>query len=103
MYAVIRTGGKQYRVEPGRVLRVERLEGSPGDLVELRDVLWVDGPEVSPAGPPPSSGAKVLAEIVEQGKGPKVLVFKMRRRKGYRRKQGHRQLYTLLRIKEIVV
>lgn len=101
MYAVVRTGGKQYRVEPGQLLRVERLEGAPGDPVELREVLWIGGNGAPHVGPP-SPGAKVVAEIVEQGKGPKIVVFKMRRRKGYRRKQGHRQLYTLLRIREIV-
>ena len=101
MYAVIRTGGKQYQVEPGQRCRVEKLAGNVGDTVELDDVLLVvDGEKVS-VGRPVVEGAKVTAKIVEQGKDKKIIVFKKKRRKGYRLKQGHRQLYTALEIQEI--
>ncbi|HKA86241.1 MAG TPA: 50S ribosomal protein L21 [Haliangiales bacterium] len=98
MYAVIRTGGKQYRVEPGATIRVEKLEGDKGKALEFTDVLLVaDGADVK-VGAPLVSGAKVTAEIVGQELGPKLLVFKFRRRKGYRRKTGHRQQYTAVKI-----
>ena len=101
MYAVIRTGGKQYQVAPGQRFRVEKLAGNVGDTVELDDVLLiVDGEKVS-VGRPVVDGAKVTAKIVEQGKDKKVVVFKKKRRKGYRLKQGHRQQYTALEIQEI--
>ena len=101
MYAVIRTGGKQYQVAPGQRCRVEKLAGSVGDTVELDDVLLVvDGEKVS-IGRPVVEGAKVTARIVEQGKDKKIVVFKKKRRKGYRLKQGHRQQYTALEIQDI--
>ena len=101
MYAIIRTGGKQYQVANGDQLRVEKLEGKVGDTVELDDVLMVvDGEDVK-IGRPVVENAKVVAQITEQGKGAKVIVFKKKRRKGYKLKQGHRQLYTALHIKEI--
>lgn len=101
MYAIIRTGGKQYQVAPGEHVRVEKLVGEVGDTVELADVLMVaDGAEVK-LGQPMVEGAKVTARIVEQGKAKKVLVFKKKRRKGYQVKNGHRQMYTALEIKEI--
>ncbi|MEJ2690305.1 MAG: 50S ribosomal protein L21 [Deltaproteobacteria bacterium] len=101
MYAVIRTGGKQYQVAPGQRFRVEKLAGNVGDTVELDDVLLiVDGEKVS-VGRPVVDGAKVTAKIVEQGKDKKVVVFKKKRRKGYRLKQGHRQQYTALEIQQI--
>lgn len=101
MYAIVRTGGKQYQVAPGERLRVERLAGEVGDTVELNDVLLVaEGDDVK-IGQPVLEGAKVTAKIVEQDKAKKVLVFKKKRRKGYRLKQGHRQHYTALEIKEI--
>ena len=101
MYAIIRTGGKQYQVAQGDQLRVESLEGSVGDTVEIDDVLLVaDGEEVK-IGQPQVEGAKVTAKIVEQGKAKKVLVYKKKRRKGYEVKRGHRQLYTALRIEGI--
>ena len=101
MYAIIRTGGKQYQVSAGERLRVEKLAGEVGDTVELNDVLLVaEGAEVK-VGQPAVDGARVTAQIVEQGKGKKILVFKKKRRKGYRLKKGHRQLFTALEIKEI--
>jgi len=101
MYAIIRTGGKQYQVAPGQQVRVEKLAGNIGDTIELSDVLLVaDGEEVK-IGQPVLDGAKVMASIVEQDKARKVLVFKKRRRKAYRVKNGHRQPFTSLLIKEI--
>ena len=98
MYAIVRTGGKQYQVAQGDSLRVESLSGVVGDTVELEDVLLVaDGDDVK-IGRPQVEGAKVTAIIVEQGKAKKVLVFKKKRRKGYQVKNGHRQHYTALRI-----
>ena len=101
MYAIIRTGGKQYQVSTGERLRVEKIDGKVGDSVELSEVLMVgDGEEVK-IGQPTLEGAKVMARIVEQGKARKVLVFKKKRRKGYRVKRGHRQLFTALEIGDI--
>jgi large subunit ribosomal protein L21 len=97
MYAVIKTGGKQYRVEEGDTLRVEKLPGEPGTSIELTDVLMVGGDTVA-VGTPGVAGAKVTAEIVAQDRAKKIIVFKMKRRKGYRRKRGHRQPYTELKI-----
>ena len=104
MYAVIRTGGKQYRVASGQVIKVERLDGDVGDTVALDQVLMVgdDGGEQK-IGSPLIEGAQVTAEVLEQGKAPKVIVFKKKRRKNYRRKRGHRQLQTVLRIRDIAV
>ena len=101
MYAIIKTGGKQYRVSPGQTLRVEKLEGAVGDAVELNEVLLVGGGDGVQIGTPQVSGAAVNAEIVEQGRAKKVIVFKKKRRKGYHKKQGHRQYFTALRIKDI--
>lgn len=101
MYAIIRTGGKQYQVSCGDQLRVEKLEGSVGDSIDLNDVLMiVDGEEIK-VGQPVLEGAKVTAKIAEQGKDKKVIVFKKKRRQGYRLKKGHRQAYTALKIEEI--
>ena len=100
MYAVIKTGGKQYRVNEGDRLRVEKLEGAVGDFVELSEVLMLGGETVS-IGMPLVSGAKVSAQIVGQGLGKKIIVFKMRRRKRYRRKNGHRQPFTELKVTAI--
>ena len=97
MYAVIKTGGKQYRVTEGDVLRVEKLDGDVGATIELGDVLMLGGEKVS-VGKPNVKGATVTAEIVAQDRAKKIIVFKMRRRKNYRRKQGHRQPYTEIRI-----
>ncbi|MBI5167630.1 MAG: 50S ribosomal protein L21 [candidate division NC10 bacterium] len=101
MYAIVETGGKQYRVEPGKVIAVERIQGGVGDSVELDKVLLFSDGEQTRIGNPHISGIKVLSEIVSQGRGDKVIVFKFRRRKKYRRKQGHRQALTRLLIKEI--
>lgn len=97
MYAVIRTGGKQYRVSEGDRVRVERLPGDVGQTVEFDEVLMVGGEKVS-VGAPLVSGARVSAEIVGQGRGKKIIVFKIKRRKSYRRKAGHRQHYTELKV-----
>ncbi len=102
MYAIIQTGGKQYRVSPGDVLRVERLPGERGGEVVLDQVLMVGGEEVR-VGQPLVANASVKGQILRQGQGKKILVYKKKRRKGYRRKQGHRQLYTALQIQEILL
>ena len=101
MYAIIRTGGKQYQVEAGDRLRVEKLEGEVGATIELDEVLLlVDGESIQ-IGRPVLEGAKVLASIVEQGRQKKIIVFKKKRRKGYQVKKGHRQFYTALNIDTI--
>lgn len=99
--AVIRTGGKQYRVEPGTVLRVEKLDADVGSTIDLDDVLLVGKGDAVKIGTPVVSGAKVKAEVTAQAKAKKVIVYKFRRRKQYRRKRGHRQHYTELKITEI--
>ena len=101
MYAVVRTGGKQVRMSPGSSVRVESLPGSIGDAVELDQVLLVGGEGDTRVGAPLVDGAKVVGTIVAQGRGPKITVFKMKRRKGYRRKQGHRQNFTEIRVDKI--
>lgn len=101
MYAIIRTGGKQYQVAAGDKLRVEKLQGDVGETVELSDILMVvDGDDVK-IGQPVVDGAKVVAKITEQGKADKVVVFKKKRRKGYQVKRGHRQHFTALTIEEV--
>ncbi len=102
MYAVIRTGGKQYRVAPNEVIRIEKLEAEPGTTVEFDEVLLVGGEETR-IGRPLVEGAKVTATVLDQIKGPKIVVFKKKRRKNYRRKRGHRQRLTLLRVQDILV
>ena len=97
MYAVIRTGGKQYRVSEGQLLRVEKLPGTKGDKVNFSEVLLVGG-DAHKIGQPLVQGAAVAAEITAQDRGKKLVVFKFRRRKNYRRKNGHRQPYTELKI-----
>jgi large subunit ribosomal protein L21 len=101
MYAVIRTGGKQYKVAPEDVLQIEKIEGDAGDAVQFPDVLMVAGEGKPSVGSPLVSGAVVSAEVVEQGRGPKIIIFKKRRRQNYRRKRGHRQDLTTVRILEI--
>ncbi len=100
MYAVIKTGGKQYRVSEGDRLRVEKLEGAVGTKIEFAEVLMLGGEKVA-IGKPIVAGAKVSAEIVGQGLGKKIIVFKMKRRKRYRNKNGHRQPFTELRVGSI--
>jgi large subunit ribosomal protein L21 len=102
-YAIIRTGGKQYQVSAGSLLRVEKIAGNIGDTVELREVLAVFAGDTPKIGQPIVEGAVVTARIVEQDKAKKVLVFKKKRRKGYRVKRGHRQMFTALEISGITV
>lgn len=101
MYAVVVTGGKQYRVEPGEWLRVEKLEGEEGSAVTLERVLMIaDGDDIK-VGAPALDGATVTAEIIGQGRGKKVDIIKFRRRKHHRKHQGHRQAYTEIKITSI--
>jgi large subunit ribosomal protein L21 len=102
IYAIVRSGGKQYRVEVGSKIDVEKLSAAEGDKVELADVLLLaDGGQVT-AGNPTVAGAKVTAQVVEQGRGPKAVIFKYKSKVRYRRRTGHRQPYTRLAIEEIV-
>ncbi len=103
MYAVFRTGGKQFRAEPGRQIRVPSLEAEPGDTVEFEDVLLTSGDKGISVGSPLVEGAKVKAEVLRHGKDAKVIVFKRKRRKGYRKKQGHRQKFTEIRVEDVVI
>jgi large subunit ribosomal protein L21 len=100
MFAIIKTGGKQYRVAAQDVITVEKLAGNPGDAVAFADVLLVGGDSVM-VGSPTVAGATVAGEVVEHRRGTKVIVFKKRRRKNSRRKRGHRQEFSVIRITEI--
>jgi large subunit ribosomal protein L21 len=102
MFAVIRTGGKQYRVAPNDIIEVEKIAGKPGDIVELAEVILLGGDGGPKTGSPTIAGAMVAAEVIEQTRADKIVVFKKKRRKNYRRKKGHRQLLTALRITEIL-
>ena len=102
MYAVIKTGGKQYRVSADDVLNIERLAGEASSTIEFTDVMLVGSGDSVKVGTPTVAGAKVVAEVVEQTRGPKLIAFKKRRRKSSRRKKGHRQDLTKVRITEIV-
>ena len=101
MFAVFKTGGKQYRVAAEDVLKVDKVKGEPGEIVAFGEVLVVGGDNVT-LGAPTVSGATVAAEVLQQARGPKIIAFKKRRRKNSRRKVGHRQEFTLLRITEIL-
>jgi len=101
MFAVIKTGGKQYRVAAEDVIRIDKIKGDPGETIEFGEVLVVGGDNVS-LGAPTVAGASVAAEVIEQGRGPKIIAFKKRRRKNSRRKRGHRQEFTLVRVTEIL-
>ncbi len=101
MYAVIKTGGKQYQVAPGDEIKVERLAGWAGDNVEFDKVLITSDGENVKIGRPYLEDSKVTGRIARQGKNRKLVVFKYKRRKGYRRKQGHRQQFTLVKIEDI--
>lgn len=101
MFAVIKTGGKQYRVAEDQVIQIEKIQGELGTIVQLRDVLMLGG-ETPQLGAPLVAGASVAAEVIQQGRGAKVIAFKKRRRKNSRRKRGHRQEFTMLRITEIL-
>jgi large subunit ribosomal protein L21 len=102
MYAVIKTGGKQYRVAANDVLEIERLEGTAGADLTFDQVLMIGSEGSAKIGTPTIAGAKVIAELVDQTRGPKLINFKKRRRKNSRRKKGHRQDLTTIRIKSIV-
>jgi large subunit ribosomal protein L21 len=101
MFAVIKAGGKQYRVAEDQVLKVEGIKGEPGTIVQIGDVIMLGG-DTPQLGSPMIAGASVAAEIIEHGRGPKVIAFKKRRRKNSRRKRGHRQDFVLIRISEIL-
>jgi large subunit ribosomal protein L21 len=101
MFAVFKSGGKQYRVAAEDVLKVDKIKGEPGEIVEFGEVLVVGGDSLT-LGAPTVSGATVAAEVLKQARGPKIIAFKKRRRKNSRRKIGHRQEFTLLRITEIL-
>ena len=102
MYAVIETGGKQYRVSEGDAISVEKFPYQVGDEVEFDRVLLVSGEKGVTIGQPVVKGAKVVAKVESEGRGPKILVWKYRPKQRYRRRQGHRQAYTCLRIEKIV-
>jgi large subunit ribosomal protein L21 len=101
MYAVIKTGGKQYRVAKNDVITIEKLAGEAGGSVEFGEVLMLGGDEPK-VGSPLVAGAKVVATVLEQVRGDKIIIFKKRRRKNYRRRTGHRQYHTVVRIGDIV-
>jgi large subunit ribosomal protein L21 len=101
MFAVFKTGGKQYRAAADDVLEISKIAGEPGDIVEFGEVLVVGGDNVT-LGTPSVAGATVAAEVIEQGRGPKIIAFKKRRRKNSRRKRGHRQEFTRIRVTEIL-
>ena len=104
MYAVFQTGGKQFRAEPGARIRIPSLQAEPGDTVTFDEVLLAgDSDENVKVGTPTVDGASVKAEVLRHGRGRKVIVFKRKRRKGYRKKQGHRQDFTEIRIDEVAV
>lgn len=98
MYAIIETGGKQYKVSEDDIIKIEKIEGKAGEKIELKDVLMVCDENDVNIGNPKLKDAKVTGEIFEHGKGSKVIVFKHKRRKNYRRKQGHRQEFTNIKI-----
>ena len=102
MYAVIQTGGKQYRVRAGDTVMVEKLDGAVGDPVEFDQVLLLSGDDAVSVGRPVLDGAKVTGEIVAQTRGEKLIVFKFKRRKDYRRRNGHRQHYTAVKINDVL-
>src|SRR5262245_24158592 len=101
MFAVIKTGGKQYRVAAEDVLQIDKVKGDPGEIIQFGEVLLLGGDEVK-LGLPTVAGASLAAEVLEQGRGPKIIAFKKRRRKNSRRKRGHRQEFTLVRVTEIL-
>ena len=103
MYAVIKTGGKQHRVSEGDVIAVEKINGGKGDIVIFEEVLMISKGEEIKVGTPFLKDAKVSGEIIEQTKANKISVFKMKRRKGFKKKTGHRQKLTKMKIKEISI
>jgi large subunit ribosomal protein L21 len=101
MYAIIRAGGHQYRAEPGKTIRIQSLDAQPGETVRFEEVLLgADGDNIK-IGAPVVSGAAVTAEVVRHGRGEKIIIFKHKRRKNYRRKQGHRQGFTEVKVNDI--
>ena len=102
MYAVVKTGGKQYRVAKDDIIKIERLPGDEGDIVTLDDVLMIGDGDAVTVGAPMVSGASVAGEIIEQARAKKIIVFKKRRRQNYRRKKGHRQQLTVLKVTDIL-
>jgi large subunit ribosomal protein L21 len=103
VYAIIRTGGHQYRVAPGDTIEVETVDATPGSQIEIGEVLMVSGDNGVQIGTPLVSGAKVLATVLGASKGDKITIFKFKAKKRYRRKTGHRQALTRLSIKEISI
>lgn len=101
MYAIIRVGGHQYRAEPGKTIRLQSMDVQPGETVTLGEVLLGHDGDTIKVGAPMVSGASVSAEVVRHGRGEKIIIFKHKRRKNYRRKQGHRQGFTEVRVNEI--
>ena len=101
MYAVVKAGGKEYRISKGDMIRVEKLDGKVGDQVTLKDILMVSQEGEVRVGNPYLTNAVITGEIVDQAQGRKVLTYKMKRRKNYRRFKGHRQTYTYLKVSEI--
>jgi large subunit ribosomal protein L21 len=101
MYAVVKTGGKEYRISQGDLIRVEKMEGKAGDQVTMKDILMVSHEGQVQVGNPLLANAVITGEIVQQVKGKKVLIYKMKRRKNYRRTKGHRQTYTYIRVNDI--
>ena len=101
MFAVVKTGGKPYRVAKGDVIRVEKLDAKDGDKITLDEVLMVGETGKSKVGTPLVKGASITAEVVAQARAPKIIVFKKKRRQNYRRKKGHRQDITILRVTDI--
>ena len=103
MYAIIETGGKQYKVEQGQIINVEKLDVQQGEEINFDKVLLIKDGENIITGSPVIEKAKVIGEVIETGKGKKIIVFKYKRRKNYRRKKGHRQWYSKVKIKEITL
>ncbi len=103
MNAVVRTGGKEYRISKGDLIRVEKMEGKVGDQVTMKDILMISDEDKVQVGNPFLTHAVITGEIVQQVRGKKVLTYKMKRRKNYRRTKGHRQAYTYIRVNEIGV
>jgi len=101
MFAIIRTGGNQYKVAQDTYLKVEKIDAEVGAKVDITDVLMISDGSKTTVGAPVIAGAKVVAEVLEQGRGEKVIIFKKRRRQNYRRKNGHRQMLTTIKITEI--
>lgn len=103
MYAVVASGGKQYKVREGEILKIEKIPGEIGDPISFDNVLLFSDGDSLQIGQPQLESAEVSGHVVEQGKAPKIIVFKFKRRKGYRRKQGHRQRFTAVKIDRIKV